>query len=538
MIGAIRRLESRFSVSKAALTVGVMTLLTKLVALVRDALLASRIGPGPELDAYYAAFRLPDFIFNIFVLGTLSVAFIPVFTQQLTKDRAQAERLAASVLSIAGGAMLLVCAVLFLAVEPLTKAIAPGFDGAQFDLTVRLTKVFLLSPVLFTVSSVYSAVLNSHKRFFVVSLAPLLYNVGIILGVVFGYAQFGILGVGGGVILGALLYLTVLIPEAARTGFAYRPTLDLKDPALLRIGRLFWPRLFALDSSQVSLLIATVVGSSLSEGTISVYNFANNLQAVPLGLFAFSFAVAAFPALSEARAKGDDRGFLLLLSKTLGQILFFIIPSAVLLLVLRAYAVRIPLGYGKFGWDDTISTFTTLGVFAFGLLGQAVVPTLSRAFYARHDTKTPVLASVSATAINAAAAYWFGHRYGSAGLAAAFVLANALNAVLLFVLLRGRLIGEGLHHETREVLDRPLISGAVKILTASAALGLATYAAVYLAEPFVNTRTVLGIAAQAAAAATLGVLVFTYVAKRLGIPQVTVTVEYLRKVWYTVKHLW
>lgn len=538
MIGTIRRLESRFSVSKAALTVGVMTLLTKLVALVRDALLASRIGPGPELDAYYAAFRLPDFIFNIFVLGTLSVAFIPVFTHQLTKNRAQAERLAASVLSIAGAVMLLGCASLFLAVEPLTRAVAPGFTGPQFDLTVRLTKVFLLSPIIFTISSVYSAVLNSHKRFFVVSLAPLLYNVGIILGVVFGYSRFGILGVGGGVILGALLYLTALIPEAARAGFSYRPTLNLKDPALAQIGRLFWPRLFALDSSQVSLLIATVVGSSLSEGTISVYNFANNLQAVPLGLFAFSFAVAAFPALSETRARGDSRGFVLLLSKTLGQILFFIIPSAVLLLVLRAYAVRIPLGYGKFGWDDTISTFTTLGVFAFGLLGQAAVPILARAFYARHDTKTPVIVSLSATATNAAAAYWFGHRYGSAGLAAAFVLANTLNAVFLFVLLRSRLVGEGLQHETRELLDRPLISGALKVLTASAALGLVTYAAVYLVEPFVNTRTVLGIVAQAGVAAALGVIVFAYVAKRLGIVQVTVTVEYLRKVWYTVKHLW
>ncbi|MCL5775012.1 MAG: oligosaccharide flippase family protein, partial [Patescibacteria group bacterium] len=282
------------------------------------------------------------------------------------------------------------CLFLLVFARPLTKLLVPGFVGQKFENTVLLTRIFLISPVIFTLSNVFSSILNAQKKFLVVGVAPILYNLAIIFGLLILYPKFGITGLGLGVVLGAALHLLVQVPEVVKSGFSWQPILDLKDQALHKIAKLFVPRIFGLDNSQISLIIGSVVGSILASGSIAIFNLANNLQTVPLGVFAISYAIAAFPLLSEHYARKDERGFTYTLSETLIQMLFFIIPISILLLLFRAHIVRLIFGAGKFNWQDTILTFNTLGVFSFSLFGQALTPLLARAFYARQNTTIPV----------------------------------------------------------------------------------------------------------------------------------------------------
>ncbi|MDE2312205.1 MAG: murein biosynthesis integral membrane protein MurJ [Patescibacteria group bacterium] len=542
-------LEDKFSLSRAAVIIGVLTLLSRVVGLMRDRLFASHFGAGDTLDIYYAAFRIPDFIFNLLVLGTLSVAFIPVFTEWLIKDQKRAYKIANTILNFSFLAMLALCLMLTLLAKPLTHLLVPGFNGWKFEQTLLLTKIFLWSPVIFTVSNVFGSILNSQKRFFMANLAPILYNLGIIFGLIYLYPRFGLTGLGLGVILGALLHLGVQAIEAFRHGFTWQPALELTDDSVKKIGKLFVPRIFGLDPSQISLLIGSVIGSLLVSGTITVLNLANNLQAVPIGIFAISIAVAAFPLLSEQFARRQHEDFAQTLAKTMNQILFFIIPISILMLLFRAYLVRLVYGAGKFNWENTIATFNTLGIFAVSLFAQALVPLFSRAFYARHNTKTPVLVGLISMAINITLSYWlatnqlvFGVRAlgaslmaqtsGVEGIALGFSLASIFNCLVLFILLRHSLAKE-FGKDQRPILefDGALASGISRIVAASIIMGLAGYVAIYAIAPFVNTRTVLGILLQSAWGVGLATVVYLAAADRLNLPQTKAAIAFFKKMF-------
>lgn len=518
MINKIKEFEQNFSVSKAAFIVGLFALLSRAAGLLRDRLFAGTFGAGDTLDIYYAAFRIPDFIFNLLVLGTLSVAFIPVFTDLLSKDKTRAYKTANTVLNISFLIMSAICILLMFLAKPLTALLVPGFSADKLASTAALTRIFLASPVIFTVSNIFSSILNSQKKFFVANFAPVLYNLGIIFGLLALYPKFGMPGLGMGVILGALLHLFVQIPEAVRFGYSWSFKTDIKDPAVLKIFALFLPRILGVDNSQISLLVGSMVGSILASGSIAVFNLANNLQAVPLGVFAIATATAVFPFLSELFNKGDKRGFMHELYKAMEQILFFLIPFTILLLLFRAHLVRLVFGSGKFDWNDTILTFNTLGLFAISLFAQGLTPLFARAFYARHDTKTPVFTGILAMATNALLAYILGTRFGAPGMAAAFSAAAILNSIVLFVILRHRLIkdmNKGLVHE----IDMEITGKIAKICTASLFMGLSGYTLLYLLDPLVNNHTVLGLLIQAGLAFLGGSAVFIIVGKYLQIPQ-------------------
>jgi len=534
MINKLKDLEKTYTLSKAAAIVGVFTLLSRVVGYLRDMLFASRLGPGPILDTYYAAFRIPDFVFNLLILGTLSVAFIPVFTEVMIKDRKRAQTIASTVLNLSILIMASICLLLILFAVPLTKLIVPGFSGQKFNDTVLLTRIFLISPIIFTSSSVFSSILNANKKFLLVSLAPILYNLGIIGGLLVLYPRYGIVGWGFGVVAGALMHMLIQVPSAIGHGFSWKPVIRLKDEAVRKIGKLFVPRIFGLDISNISLLIATIIGSTLAAGSISIFNLANNLQAVPLGVFAVSIATASFPALSEMFAKHDEKGFLKMLSKAMVQILFFLIPITILMLLLRAYIVRLGFGRGQFDWNDTILTFSTLGVFSVSLFSQGLTPLLARAFYARQNTKIPVIINAVTMLINAGLAYQLStHVYdvnfgivgitigGVTGLAAAFSIASIFNALALFIILRIKLSRSMPTQDyiTLNEFDDSLFSSASRILVASAAMGLTSYGVIYLIEPLVNTSTALGILIQSGLSASVGAIVFLVTATILRLPE-------------------
>ena len=457
------------TIAGAALLIGVSSILSRVLGLFRDRLLVGRFGVGDELDAYYASFQVPNFLFALLVLGTLSVAFIPVFTEYLAKGkREEAWRMTNSILSIVAVTMGVLSLALSLGAHWLVPVIAPGFSGEKLELTIALTRVMMLSPFVLALSAVFSSVLNSNRRFLAVALAPPLYNAAIIFGIVFLSKPFGVLGVAYGAIIGTVLHLLVQVPPALSLGWKPRFVVDTKQPGVREVGRLFLPRVFGIDISQLSQFVGTAIGTTFGVGAPAIFNLAMNISAVPLGAFAIPFSIAAFPALSDAAARGDRDGFRDTFAATFRQILFFLIPLSAMAFVLRVHIVRVLIGASSLSWHDTRLAAGALGLFVLSLAFQGLAPLLARAFYALKNTLTPVLISTAAMAANVAATFalkaWLSTGPGASttwiwlglfgiddvrvlALAAAFSLASIVQVALLAYILRkkfGRIGGTGI----------------------------------------------------------------------------------------------
>ncbi len=504
-----KSLEAEFTLPKATFIIALFTVISRLAGLIRTRLFTSTFGASETLDIYFAAFRIPDFLMNILILGTLSVAFLPVLTGLIVRDKERAYALARSIFTIALLGMTIVCVITLLFLPMLTRSLVPGFSPDQVARTVELTQLILVAQIVFAISTLFTTLLNAHKHFLIAAFAPILYNAGIILGIVFFYPQFGLLGLGYGVILGSVFHLLVQLPEAFRLGFVWWPTFKFRDPGVKKVFALYIPRLFFIDLSQVSLLIASVLGSLLAAGSISVFNLAFDLQAVPTGIFAISTAIAAFPIFSESFAANNKKLFWDTLVRSSIQILFFIVPISIAILIFRAYIVRILYGGGEFNWDDTRATFQVLGIFTFSLFSQALVPLFSRALYARHNTKIPVLIGLVAVVINVGISYLLAPHFGIKGVAYGFTVASIVNALVLYIVLRVMLSRDvGQEHALAHGFDLRIAQSFVKIVFASIVLGVVCFAALRLVAPFVNTRTGLGITIQSGIAASLGALSF------------------------------
>jgi putative peptidoglycan lipid II flippase len=437
----IRRLvnSTTKSITGAAIILGAASFLSRLIGVVRDRIFAHYFGAGDILDAYYAAFRIPDLVYNLLIVGALSAGFIPVFMELVAKDKKHAWRVTNSIINILGIILLFVTAALLLFTPQLTVWIAPGFEGEKLNTTILLTRIMFLSPILLGISAVVSGVLQSFKSFFIYSLTPIMYNLGIILGVFLFFTPFGVRGLAFGVILGAALHLLIQLPAFFRHGFRYRPILLLKDSSVRTIGRLMIPRTLGLATTQLSLVAITAIASTLEVGSITIFNFANNLQYFPIGIIGISFAVAAFPTLSGFIAENRKNEMIDHLARTARQIIFFIIPLTILFLLLRAQIVRVVLGTGMFDWDATITTADALAFFSLSLFAQCLIPLLARGFYAIQDTWTPFLTSLAALLITVAAALYYKDIYGIVGIALAFSLAMIVQLAILWIVLRQKL---------------------------------------------------------------------------------------------------
>lgn len=514
MLNKLKHLEANFHLGNATLIIASLTLFSRITGFFRDLLLASRLGLSAESDIYFTAFRVPDLVYNLVILGTLSVAFIPVFSSYYIKDKQRAFSIANTVLNVSAAIMACICVLIFILADPLTKLIAPGFTLEQIAQTADITRIMVLSPLIFTISNVFGSVLISFKKFLIVSTAPLLYNVGIVVGILVLYPRWGLRGLAYGVLLGAVMHLGIQIPEALRHGFRWRPMLNLKDEGIKKIGKLFLPRIFGLDISYVNLLIVSIVGSTLATGSITAFNYANNIQAVSIGIFALSTAVAIFPVLSELYAKNDTKAFITTLQQAIIRVLYFIVPITILILLFRAHIVRLLLGYGRCDWNCTIITFDTLGVLSLGLLGQSLLPLFARAFYARQNTKTPVIIGFVALVLNAGLSYYLSLGLGIKGIALGFVIATTINCILMFSALHKTFThAADINPEIMQSFDAVIVKKTLKIILASIAMGIISYASLYLLEPLVDTHTVFGIFIQAGTSGLVGLSVYVFLTR-------------------------
>ncbi len=450
-------LESK-TIAGGAFLIAVSSVLSRVLGLFRDRLLVSRFGVGDALDAYYASFQIPNFLFALLILGTLSAAFIPVFAEYIAKDkREDAWRMTNSILTIVGIVMGVLCLALSIGASRLVPVIAPGFTGEKLQLTIMLTRVMMLSPFVFGLSAVLTSVLNAHKRFLAAALAPLLYNASIIFGIVVLSKPFGVVGVAYGAILGAILHFLVQVPAVSALGWRSRFIFDTKHPGVREVGRLFLPRIFGIDISQLSQFIGTAIGTTFGVGAPALFNLAMNIAAVPIGVVAIPFAMAAFPALSDAAARNDREAFRSTFSITLRQILFFLVPLTTMAFVLRLQIVRVLIGAHTLSWNDARLSAAAFALAVLTLALQGLAPLLARAFYALKNTWIPVVISAVAMTANVIATFsikaWLSEGGGSASahlwlglfgiddvrvlaLTAAFSIASLVQVTLLFFFLR------------------------------------------------------------------------------------------------------
>jgi len=334
----------------AAFILGMAMLGSRFLGLLRDRILAGKYGAGDELDMYYAAFQIPDFLYAILIIGAISSAFLPVFTEYFHRNQKEAWKLSNEILNLFLF-VLIGLGILLVFLSPfLIRAVAPGFSGEKYETTVRLTQIMLVSPVLFGISNVLGVVLQVFRRFLIYSIAPLLYNLGIIIGVLFFTPKWGIYGLAYGVVLGAFLHMMVQLPAAWVCGFRFRLTLSVFSSGARKILKLMVPRSVGLAVYQFNIIVFTAIASLVSSGAIAVFNLANNLQYIPIGVMGISVAVATFPALSAAYVKNEMDSFMREFSKAFRMIVFLVMPGALLFFLLRAHIVRVVLGTGEFGW--------------------------------------------------------------------------------------------------------------------------------------------------------------------------------------------
>ncbi len=499
------------SITVAALLVGGSSLISRLLGIFRDRILAGQFGAGDTLDIYYAAFRIPDLIFNLLVLGALSAGFIPIFTGLIKEpveklrslfsaDHKEAWQLASSILNILGFGLLVLCGLGVIFAPQIMRFITPGFSQEKMDLTVSLSRIMFLSPIFLGISSVFGGILQSFKRFFVYSMSPIFYNIGIIIGALYFVPLWGIYGLAWGVVLGAAAHMAVQIPALAQLGFKYKFKFDIYNSNVKKIWLMMIPRTMSLAISQLNLLVITVIASTMASGSLAVFNFANNLQSFPVGIFGISFAIAAFPALSAFAF--DKKNLVKDLSLTVRQILFFIIPSTVILLALRAQIIRVILGTGKFDWQDTLLTIDTLGFFAISLFAQALIPLLIRVFYARHDSKTPFIIGLGSALINIFLSIKFSGSLGVAGLALAFSISNIINFILLWA---------WLNIEIGKIDELKIFISTIKFSLAALSCGLAVQGAKLLIGNNIDMTKFLGVLTQGVIAGLAGILTYLLV---------------------------
>ncbi|MEA3249695.1 MAG: murein biosynthesis integral membrane protein MurJ [Patescibacteria group bacterium] len=510
-----KRLQSaiRSSVTWAAALLGVATLLSKFLGMFRDRLLSGTFGAGAELDAYYAAFRAPDFMFGLFVAGAISAGFIPVFTRYVVQDGDghmgdSSSEFASRVISIMGVILAVISVIGAATAQWFVPLYTSGFTSEQQQISILLTRLMFLSPFFLGLSAVFSGILQTYKRFLVYSLAPVVYNLGIILGIVLLAERFGIFGVVIGVVGGSFMHMFIQLISVWRLGFkfAFRPSVC--DESMKEIGRMMVPRTASVALEHVNFIILTGIASTLGVGSIAVFNLALNLQSLPVGVLGVSFAVASFPFIAELVERGDKEGVKREFSRIVRLVMFLVIPATVAFVLLRAQIVRVVLGSGNFDWANTVDTADALALFSISMFAQALLPFIVKTFFAFHNVRFPLMVAAASIVFERLLAWkLIDLGMGTSGLVLAYSISAALRITLLWVLLRV-LIG---------ALDERRILKSISVMMAAAvAMGLTVQGIKTALGGVVDMQTFFGIFTQGAVAGTAGIAVYFIVTYLLG----------------------
>jgi len=471
------------SILSAATIIAASFLLSAFLGLVRNRLLAARFFGGLEgdLDVYFAAFIVPDTIFQLLVVGAVSAAFIPIYQGYLKKSVKKANFMANVALTLVTTTLLVLSIIIAIFARPFSQILS-HYTGSQLDLMVNLIRLMSIAQIFFSISSFLTGILQAHRRFLIPAIAPLFYNLGTILGILILTPYIGIYAAAVGVIFGSFLHVIVQLPAAIHTGYLLKFRLRFNHKGVRRMLRLMPPRSFSLALVQVERIVSLNIASALSAGSFTIFNFARQVYVLPISLFGVSLGQASFPTLAEEALNKDKTKFADTLGKTILQIFFFCLPAAILILILRVPIVRIIFGARNFPWEATLLTGKALAIFSLSIAPQAAVQLLTRAFYAQKNTRTPLIINIVTLILFIVTSYLFTYTFswGILGMSTAMSLSNAINFLILYLTIRATLPSLGI---TQEI---------IKMLFVSVLTSFALWIPMRLLDQFVfdTTRTV------------------------------------------------
>ncbi len=509
------------NINQAAVLLGLFTLLSQVLALFRDRSIAHFIGPSSSLDAYYAAFRVPDLIFVCIASLASVTVLIPFISAKMQggKVTQEAEKFLGDVFTVFFGGMVFVAVIFFFLMPHLIFFIAPGFPPALQKVAIDLSRIMLLSPILMGLSNLFGTITQLFNRFFVFSLSPVFYNLGIIIGVIFLYPIFGIYGLTFGVIIGALMHFGIQAFASHSCGFTPKFSLSINFADMKKVAMTSLPRTLGLAFNNAAEISMTAFASFLAAGSISIFNFSYNLQSVPLSIFGISYAVAAFPTLARSVSLGNHDHFNNHLKSAARSIVFWSIPATFLFIVLRAQIVRVILGSGFFSWNDTRLAAAALAIFSVSVLAQGMTALISRAYYAKGDTKTPLVINFICSVLIIVFAYLFlkifeniqFFRYFMESLLKIDDISGTEVIMLPLAYSLGTILNFILHwiFVKRDFMpNEPFIAKVFfQSLGASFFLGISTYLSLNLLSPIFDTTTFFGIFLQGFISGIIGIIV-------------------------------
>lgn len=508
------------NINQAAFLLAFFTLLSQILSLFRDRSIAHFIGPSQSLDAYYAAFRVPDLIFICIASLASITVLIPFITAKMDNDKFtdESRRYVNNIFTVFFTTMVIVSIIAFLLMPYLVYTIAPGFDSLMQSKVILLSRIMLLSPILMGLSNIFGAVTQIFRKFFLYSLSPIFYNLGIIIGIIFLYPSFDIYGLALGVALGALMHFGIQVFASRGCGFMPKLSIYVNLKEIKNIILTSLPRTLGLACGNITLIFIVSLASFLESGSISIFNLSFSLQSVPLNIIGISYAVAAFPVLAKSVSLGKMDEFKNHLKSASRAIIFWSLPVTFLFIVLRAQIVRVILGSGSFSWNNTRLVAASLAIFSVSVIAQGMITLLSRSYYAKGNTRRPLTINIYCSVLIVVLSYLFIYLFDNVLLFRYFIesilkvsdipgtevlmlpLAYSLGTTLNFVLhwfyvRRDFMGGESFITKT-----------FFQSLGASFFLGIVTYMSLNILSPVFGTTTLLGIFLQGFISGILGIM--------------------------------
>jgi len=538
------------SINQAALLLGLTLLGSQVLGLVRDRTLASQLGPSDILDIYYAAFRIPDILYAVAAALVSVTILMPFFAElwEKDKDHDSAKQFLSEILTVFLAFMVVLSVLLFIAMPWLVQLVAPGFSPDMLQELTWASRILLLSPIFFGISNIFGVVTQSKRAFLAFGLSPVMYNVGIILGVIVLFPWFGLEGLIAGVVIGAMLHAAIQLPVLLRHRTVPRVVRVTDWKRIRGVVSVSVPRTLTLALSQITLAVLLAIASLIGEGAVSVFSFARNIQSVPLALIGMTFSVAAFPTLVETYTKRNMKKFVDHIVSPLQQILFWSFPVMVLFIVLRAQIVRVILGSGEFNWDDTRLTAAVFALLVLAVVAQSAVLLFVRGYYAAGKTWRPFTVNLISSSVAVGLALFLYRVYadhpgfvsflerlmrveGVEGtqvlvLAFSFAVGSIVNVTIMWSLFR---------KEFLQGRQAGILRTAIQSLSVSILMGAVAYSGLQIGAVWFDQNQTLGVFLQGLLGGGLAILVGAWLFWAIGNEEFLEILSAVRKKFWKAK---
>lgn len=525
---------------EAAYLLGFFAILSQILGLVRDKLLAYSFGAGHLLDIYYASFRVPDLIFVSIASMVSASVLVPFFIEKIDKDFKTGKRFVDHVFSAFFFAIIVVSIIVYFFVPKIIPIILPGFaNDPDLPQLIAMTRILLLSPIFLGLSNFFSSITQMYNRFFIYAISPMFYNVGIIVGIVTFYPIWGLQGLALGVVLGAFFHFFIQVPFVFEKKLMPKLSFNISWSAIQKVVMLSLPRTLTLSSNQISSFFLIALASLMTSGSIAIFNFSLNLQSVPLSIIGVSYSSAAFPTLARLFSSGEKKKFVDQMIIAARHIVFWSTPILVLFVVLRAQIVRTILGAGQFNWSDTKLTAASLALFTFSVVGQSLILLFVRAYYSGGDTKRPLIINVLSSVLIIVFGYVFMRVFDRYPLFQYFIeslfkvedLEGSIVLMLPLAYSLGVLINTVflwiMFHDEYPSFSKPVFATLFQSISASVIMGYTAYLFLDVFDDVFDINTVAGIFLQGFCAGIIGIVSGILVLKLLKSKE-------LEEIWRTL----